>query len=470
MQLINALRYSSPSCLAFVGAGGKTTAIFKAARELLAAINDKQPFKTVLVTTTTHFGAWQSAYADHFFTIDSLSDISRLERDLPNGIVLLAGNESNNLLDGLPPGLLEKVRAFANVHYLPLLVEADGSHTCPLKAPAEHEPTIPDFTQVVVVVAGLLGLGKPLTKSWVHRPEKFAELADLNIGEIVTGDALAKLLLNGDGGLKNIPSNARRIVLLNQADTPQLQSGAKMISDKLIPDYQSVVIASLSGKNTGHASNGALSQGECDGIHAVIEQVGGIILAAGGSSRLGKSKQLLLWKGVPLIRHVATTALRAGLSPVIVVTGSSAGEVESAINDLPVRIVHNIEWATGLSSSIKAGITSLSKEIGGAVFLQTDQPHIPPTLIRSLVESHEATLSPIVVPQIDGKRGNPVLFDSCTFEELLSLEGDIGGRALFRKFPIQWVPWHDSNLLMDIDSPEDYRIFLRTYPEGEEAE
>jgi molybdenum cofactor cytidylyltransferase len=106
-------------------------------------------------------------------------------------------------------------------------------------------------------------------------------------------------------------------------------------------------------------------------------------------------------------------------------------------------------------------------EVGGVVFLQADQPHIPSFLIKRLVEAHEATLSPVIGPQIDGQRGNPVLFDACTFAELLSLEGDSGGRALFAKYPVQWIPWHDSNLLLDIDSPEDYSKFLQIYSDGE---
>jgi molybdenum cofactor cytidylyltransferase len=467
MQLIKALRYSKRSSLAFVGAGGKTTAIFKAARELLTTADEEQVTRSVIVTTTTHFGAWQSVYADHFYTINSLSDFAKLEKGLSVGVVLLTGDEKNNLLNGLPPRLLDKVHAFAEMHNLPLLIEADGSHTCPLKAPTEREPAIPDFAQDVVVVAGLQGLMKPLTKNWVHRPEMFAELSGLHIGEIVTSNALVKVLLNRNGGLKNIPSKARRIVLLNQADTPGLQSDAKTISDKLIPDYRSVIIASLSREHIESLSNGSLFHEQAKGIHAVIEQIGGIILAAGGSSRFGEPKQLLMWKRVPLIRHVVIAALKAGLSPVSVVVGSSASEVESVINDLPVRIVNNREWATGLSSSIKAGITTIPTDVGGAVFLQADQPHIPPALIKSLIEAHEATLNHIIAPQIDGQRGNPVLFDSCTFTALLSLEGDTGGRTLFEKFPIQWVPWHDSNLLMDIDSPEDYYKFLRIYPENE---
>ncbi len=84
----------------------------------------------------------------------------KLEKELPAGVVLLTGEEKNNLLAGLSPGLMDKVRALAEDHNLPLLIEADGSHACPLKAPAEHEPAIPDFTENVVVVAGLHGIGE----------------------------------------------------------------------------------------------------------------------------------------------------------------------------------------------------------------------------------------------------------------------------------------------------------------------
>jgi len=463
MQLIEALRYSQPSSLAFVGAGGKTTALFRTARELLTASSNEGLFATILVTATTHLGSWQSGKADHFLIVNSLSDIDNLEKDLPKGVVLLTGKGKNNLLGGLAPRLIERVRALSEHHNFPLLIEADGSHTCPLKAPAMHEPAIPDFAQNVIVVAGLQGLGKPLTKDWIHRPEKFQELSGLDSGEEVTGDALVKVLLHKNGGLKNIPSSARRFVLLNQADNPRLQSQAKTISEQLIPAYHSSIIASLSGEISGIPSLEDPTPDLQKGIYAVIEQIGGIILAAGGSSRFGEPKQLLRWKDQPLIRHVANSALKAGLSPVVVVVGSSAAEVNSAINDLPVRIVNNIDWKTGLSSSIRLGISSLPREIGGAVFLQSDQPQIPYSLIKSLVEVHQATLNPIIAPQIDGQRGNPVLFDSSTFPRLLLLEGDMGGRALFSQFPVQWVIWHDPKLLFDIDTPEDFHKFLDIY-------
>jgi molybdenum cofactor cytidylyltransferase len=465
MQLIDALRYSLGSSLALVGAGGKTTAMFRIAREILTATFIEHTDQTVFVSTTTHLGSWQTKLADHFVLIHSLSDIKDLDKQYPKGIVLLVGAKKNNLLKGLTYEQLNRLHELAKKRNISLLIEADGSRLHPLKAPARHEPAIPDFIQNVIVVAGLQGLGKPLTLDWVHRPERFAELSGLHLGDDITGEALLNVLLHSAGGLKGIPSGARRIVLLNQADTPELQSQAKVISERLMTNYHASIIASLWSENAGLSPPSGKKHALQTGIFATIEPIGGVILAAGGSSRFGHTKQLLPWYGQPLIRHIAKTALKSGLSPVVIVVGAAASEVASAIEDLPVRIVINQEWITGLSSSIKKGIESLPKDIGGVVFLQGDQPQIPHSLVKSLVEMHQMSLSPIIVPLIDGQRGNPALFDKRTFSNLLSLKGDVGGRSLFPQFPIQWLSWHDANLLIDIDTPNDYEKLQALYPQ-----
>ena len=91
-----------------------------------------------------------------------------------------------------------------------------------------------------------------------------------------------------------------------------------------------------------------------------FERTAGIILAAGESTRFGAPKQLLDWKGKPFVRQVAETALQAGLGPVVVVTGFHAADVESALNGLPVEIIHNPEYQQGQSTSIRAGVLALT--------------------------------------------------------------------------------------------------------------
>jgi molybdenum cofactor cytidylyltransferase len=95
------------------------------------------------------------------------------------------------------------------------------------------------------------------------------------------------------------------------------------------------------------------------------------------------------------------------------------------------------------------------EEVGAAIFLLADQPQVPPTILRALVERHSLDLSPIVAPLVLGQRANPVLFDRLTFPDLISLTGDVGGRAIFNKYPVTWLPWHDESLLVDVDLPGD---------------
>ncbi|MBU4225189.1 MAG: nucleotidyltransferase family protein, partial [Chloroflexi bacterium] len=191
----------------------------------------------------------------------------------------------------------------------------------------------------------------------------------------------------------------------------------------------------------------------------------GIILAAGEARRFGQPKQLLDYRGQPFVHAVAQTALKAGLAPVIVVTGANAEPVEAALKDLPVQIIRNVDWQSGQSSPIRAGLIALTPgpspikgEGGGAaIFLLADQPQVTPSVLRALVERHSLDLSPIVAPQVQGQRANPVLFDRVTFPDLLALSGDVGGRAIFSKHPVAYLPWHDDSLLLDVDTAEDYK-------------
>ncbi len=233
---------------------------------------------------------------------------------------------------------------------------------------------------MVVVIAGLSGLGKPLSPDWVHRPERYSALSHLKLGAQITTDALISVLIHPEGGLKNIPVQARRVVLLNQADTPELQAVGQNLANELLPVYQSVVITSFSGANGEQWSPGTdpcLSLT----IHAVHEPVAGIILAAGGAARFGRSKQLLVWEGEPFVHHAARTALDAGLSPVIVVTGAWAEDVAEAVSDLQVRIANNPEWETGQGSSVRTGTQALPPESGSGSFL-TGGPTADPTHIN----------------------------------------------------------------------------------------
>ncbi|MBN2499939.1 MAG: putative selenium-dependent hydroxylase accessory protein YqeC [Anaerolineales bacterium] len=441
MDLLTALQLGAVPRVAFVGAGGKTTAMFQLARQLAGP---------VLVTATTHLALDQLGLADRHFEVHTPTEVRTHAGEL-SGVTLFSGPPRDDArVSGLDVDTVNEVFRLAKERQLPLLLEADGSRRLPLKAPAAHEPPIPEFVDTVVVVVGLLGLGKPLNAGYVFRPELFGALAGINPDAIMDSTALVKVLASPEGGLKNIPVTARKAALLNQADTPELAAQASRIAHSLERIYQSVLVAALTPPD-----------GSPGGVKAVHQPIAGIVLAAGGSVRLGEAKQLLEWRGKSFIRSVTETALQAGLSPVVVVVGAYVEEIKPEIADLDVEIVYNLDWEVGQSSSVKAGLAALPERSGGAVFLLVDQPQIPPALVRTLVARHAATLAPIIVPEVDGRRGNPVLFDRVTFPNFATLEGDVGGRAVFKKHPLEYVPWVDPVVGLDVDTLLDYQKLIQ---------
>lgn len=186
--------------------------------------------------------------------------------------------------------------------------------------------------------------------------------------------------------------------------------------------------------------------------------VAAILLAAGGSTRMGQSKQLLPIGGQPMARRAAAAVCAAGVPQVIVVVGAEAEAVAEALEGLPVSIIANERWADGMSTSLQAGLRAAQPETEAALIALADQPGVGPELIRAMVTRYAETGSRIVAPYYRGKRGNPVLFDRALFDELLAVQGDQGGRQVIAQHEqeVERVAVSSPATLTDVDTPEEY--------------
>ena len=170
------------------------------------------------------------------------------------------------------------------------------------------------------------------------------------------------------------------------------------------------------------------------------------LVAALGASRLLTG----LLYGVTPIDPLAYTG-------VVVVLGAEIEQSRAALADRPIQIVINSAWAEGQSSSLKAGLAALPANVTSAVFLLVDLPAVTPPIVNALIERHQQTLAPLVWPEYQGRRGNPVLFDRALFAELFQIQGDTGGKPVLaaHRDQAERVAVDDPAVVQDIDRPED---------------
>lgn len=186
--------------------------------------------------------------------------------------------------------------------------------------------------------------------------------------------------------------------------------------------------------------------------------VGGLVLAAGSSSRFGSPKALAELDGRPLLQHVLDAAAAAHLQPVIVVLGESAPAIERRIRWRTERRIRNPDPGRGLSSSLRDGLADLAATAPrvDAVVLLGDQPRTSPAVIRALVEAADQTDRPIVAPRYaSGGGSNPVFIRRDAFRIAREAENDrgLGPILIARPELVTWIDVEGSN--PDVDTPAD---------------
>ena len=204
-----------------------------------------------------------------------------------------------------------------------------------------------------------------------------------------------------------------------------------------------------------------------------------IILAAGGSTRLGgESKQLLRQNGMTLVRCMADIALSLQAGPVVAVLGANQEKIGRELADLPLITPINTDWAEGLASSLRVGLSALPDEppIDAFLILLTDQPHVTADLLRQLVDARRKSGRGIVVsryrtgggaafrPAEPAHLGVPALFDIRYKAEFLTFTGDVGARKLIRQYPDDRAEVPFPLGAVDLDNPQDVADWqLRTH-------
>jgi molybdenum cofactor cytidylyltransferase len=183
-----------------------------------------------------------------------------------------------------------------------------------------------------------------------------------------------------------------------------------------------------------------------------------LVLAGGGSRRLGRPKQLEKWGETTLLGHVLSQAAALPVEQVWVVLGANTDLVLEQVDLGSAMVVENPEWQEGIASSLRVGLDAIMRlsRAEVVVILLGDQPDIDPTLVDRLLDARKKAGRPVAVPKYRYSWGNPVVVDRTLWPRLMSLEGDQGAKQLFQAHP-EWVTevWLEGRPPRDVDTVAD---------------
>lgn len=213
-DLASALNLPGQGLLSLVGAGGKTTLMYRLGAELMHS------GLRVLCTTTTKIFPPHAREARLVLTSADTHWLDTCRTMSASQVVCLGSEHIHDKISGLSCATINTLAREKIFDWI--LVEADGARGLALKAPAEHEPVVPEASTHVLAVLGLKALGQPLEENQVCRSGHYARITGLAPGAAVSPESVARLCVHPDGAFKNTPPGAQRLLWLNQADVPGL--------------------------------------------------------------------------------------------------------------------------------------------------------------------------------------------------------------------------------------------------------
>ena len=193
--------------------------------------------------------------------------------------------------------------------------------------------------------------------------------------------------------------------------------------------------------------------------------ISAILLAAGESRRMGRSKQLLPWHGKTLLQHSLESIINSAADETILVLGHEADRIGKSLPALPVKIVINPDYKQGMASSLRQGLLAMDPGSEAFLVLLADQPGIGPEIINTLIRAFRQAdpRRGIVRPVYRGRPGHPVLIGAQYLQEALQLQGDVGARPILMNHPgdILEIAVDEDAVLRDIDTPEEYQKYTK---------
>jgi molybdenum cofactor cytidylyltransferase len=192
----------------------------------------------------------------------------------------------------------------------------------------------------------------------------------------------------------------------------------------------------------------------------MAHSVSALLLAAGSSSRMGQTKQLLQLGEKPVVRHCADALVAARIPEIVVVISAADHEVRQALSGLPVTFVVNVSPGSDMAESVRTGLTAVGSPSGILVCL-SDHPLVRPETIEALATEHLNIPDKIIIPSYNGRRGHPSLFPKRILQDL---HPGVTLRDIIRKEPhmTETIDTGDEGVVLDMDTPEEFHYIVET--------
>lgn len=415
--------------ISIVGGGGKTTSMFRLARELL-----KHDKKVLISTTTAIFKPEDDTYEKLYLTEDT---DYRYIKGSTSGITVIGSriDSTKNKLMGVDGEVIDDI--FKSKVFDYIIIEADGANRKPIKAPAQHEPVIPRMTTKVIGLIGTDCIGKKIYEENVHRAAIFVQVTNSKLGDIIDENTIYNLAVAKEGIFKSAPLHSKKYIILNKVENKERARVSEKVKSKVFStntDIENVII-------------GSMKKEAC---------VTGLIMASGFSRRMKTDKLLLELGGKTVLERVIDSCLYSNLDEIILIYRK--GEVKELAIKKGIKTVYNEHAHIGQSESVKIGVKNVEDNSNGVMFIVGDQPYLDSKTIDVLIDEFEKDQEKIVIPIYDGNKGNPTIFPISLKSQFRELDGDVGGKEIINRNLdiVKYVNIDNYKAGIDMDTVEEY--------------